>query len=1360
MSPPSPPPPPLPADRAPGLRPGSAPGSRPGLGVPWRTALIVLCAVGAPRTAASQVGVTTDIITGMVTGPDGQPLAGAVVEAVSVETQLSRQRTTDPRGRFTILFPDGGGRYELVVRFIGMAPARLTVARQADEDRIVANVRMDLLAVALEPVTVQGRSEPQGIDRLGPGATGSDLRAEVMTRLPVEASDLNTLATLAPGVVGLRETDSTPAAFSVAGQRLTANRVTLDGMSFSDGSVPQDAIRATRVVTNTYDVARGQFSGGLVASTTRSGTNVTQGSFTYSLRERALAWGGATSSPFGEGYTLSHLSGGLGGPLVRNRLFAFGAVQGRWRADALPSLVTADSATLERLGVSPELAARFLALAGTTGVPISMPDLDGDRTTDNTTALVRIDWHVSDPHTLVLRLNGRWRSQEPTRVLSLAFPSTGGTRSERSGGAMASWTWRIGEQVINELRGYVSAARSNASGFLALPEARVKVKSDLPDGTRGIATLAFGANPGFPERSENTSVELRDDVSWLAPDAGHRIKLGVSMNAVRLRADQTPNQLGTFRFASLDELAAGQPESFTRTLAPLEQAGTAWNGTLYLGDTWRVGDGLQVTYGARLEGGRFSGAPGYNPTLDSLFGVRTDRIPSEVHVSPRAGFTWTLGARSGEVPATILRGGAGDFRSVSPTALYAAALGAPGLANAETQLVCIGSAVPTPDWTSYMQDPATIPSQCVDTATALTVGPHPNATVFDPGYGAPRAWRASLGLQQRLFGAYTASVDASYARGVSQYGFRDLNLVSAPRFTLPDEANRPVYVPADSIVPTSGALSVLNSRVNPQFGQVLAISSDLRSDTRQLTIAINRATRRGATLQLSYTLTRARDQSSFSCCAASQGFAAPTTAGDPNAREWATSSLERRHSLLAIASYPMSAALGVTLIGRLTSGVPFTPLVGSDLNGDGARNDRAFVFDPATASDTAVGSAMRSLLVRAPPAVQSCLQSQLGRVAGRNSCAGPWQPEFDVQLNWRPRYFGLERRLTLSILTVNLLGGLDQWLHGPANLQGWGFAAAPDPILLYVRDFDPGARQFHYVVNGRFGATAGANGGVTVPFQIAVQARMAIGPVAPSRRVRALLGEPAASGGGGGGGGGADKGGGAMPADFAARVAVILPSPISPILGLRDSLRLSADQVRRLRRIADSLDAETRSVTDSLQGQVQRAGEHPDGNRLYAQLRPILAEGRAHIRDALQHARDALTPHQWASLPDTLRALVGERPGLSHPDVAARVAHIPPNPISAILGSRDSLRLSADQVVRLQRIADSLEGETRPVMDSVQAQVRQAGEHPDPGLPDVQRLPTVPGDRARIRAALERARDTLTPYQWASLPDTLRALVR
>src|SRR5207253_9030697 len=64
----------------------------------------------------SQVGTTTDIITGTVTGPDSQPLAGALVQATSLETQVSRQRTTDARGRFTIVFPEGGGQYQLTVR--------------------------------------------------------------------------------------------------------------------------------------------------------------------------------------------------------------------------------------------------------------------------------------------------------------------------------------------------------------------------------------------------------------------------------------------------------------------------------------------------------------------------------------------------------------------------------------------------------------------------------------------------------------------------------------------------------------------------------------------------------------------------------------------------------------------------------------------------------------------------------------------------------------------------------------------------------------------------------------------------------------------------------------------------------------------------------------------------------------------------------------------------------------------------------------------------------------------------------------------------------------------------------------------
>src|SRR5256886_6544983 len=96
--------------------------------------------------------------------------------------------------------------------------------------------------------------------------------------------------------------------------------------------------------------------------------------------------------------------------------------------------------------------------------------------------------------------------------------------------------------------------------------------------------------------------------------------------------------------------------------------------------------------------------PIYNRAVDSLFAVRTDRIPGGVHVSPRVGFTWQVGGWP--KGSTFLRGGIGDFRSLPPTSLYAAALGAPGLSSAETDLVSVGSAGPIPHWSRYAPHPS------------------------------------------------------------------------------------------------------------------------------------------------------------------------------------------------------------------------------------------------------------------------------------------------------------------------------------------------------------------------------------------------------------------------------------------------------------------------------------------------------------------------------------------------------------------------------------------------------------------------------------------------------------------------------
>src|SRR3989449_205670 len=620
--------------------------------------IVVLVAMAAAHPADARAGPPTDITPGPVPGPASQPLAGAVVTAASLETRVSRQRTTDARGRFTIVFPDGGGRYELTARYIGMAAVQVTVARQADEDRIEASIRMGLFAVPLEPVTVSARSRSRS-DGSGPGSSERSYNPEQLARLPINASDLNTVATLQPGVLGIRESDSTATAFSVAGQRPTANNVTLDGLSYGSGSVPQDAVRSIRVVTNAYDVARGQFSGGLIASTTRGGTNVSQGAFTYALRDRSCACGEATASPFGQGMTQHQLGGGMGGPIVPNKLFVFAALQGRWRGQALPSLATADPGTLVRLGVSPDSAARFVDLAAATGAPLTVASRSDDRATNNTLGLLRLDWQASDVHTVTLRLDGSWESQDPTRVGTLALPATGGTRTTRGGGLMASLTSYFGGRFINELRGYVARQRRDARAFLALPSALVNVASALPNGGQGVATLAFGGNGGLPPHTRNRRLEIPGEVSWLPGPPAPRPKGGGRVIGTRLEENQTPNQFGTFIFPSLAALAADSPATFTRTLVPQVHPGMAWNSAVYAGDTWRVGGGLQLTYGARLEAARFSGAPPYNHAVDSLFGVRTDRIPSELHVSPRVGFTWALdgGSGGGGRPTTLPAGG-------------------------------------------------------------------------------------------------------------------------------------------------------------------------------------------------------------------------------------------------------------------------------------------------------------------------------------------------------------------------------------------------------------------------------------------------------------------------------------------------------------------------------------------------------------------------------------------------------------------------------------------------------------------------------------------------------------------------------
>jgi hypothetical protein len=90
-------------------------------------------------------------------------------------------------------------------------------------------------------------------------------------------------------------------------------------------------------------------------------------------------------------------------------------------------------------------------------------------------------------------------------------------------------------------------------------------------------------------------------------------------------------------------------------------------------------------------------------------------------------------------------------------------------------------------------------------------------------------------------------------------------------------------------------------------------------------------------------------------------------------------------------------------------------------------------------------------------------------------------------------WLGLNRRLTISVVTQSLLAGVDQLFHGKDNLHGWGQVARPASSLLSVRGFDATSGRFLYTVNERFGATAAGATAIRNPFQIGFQLRYTLG---------------------------------------------------------------------------------------------------------------------------------------------------------------------------------------------------------------------------------------------------------------------------
>jgi len=1131
------------------------------------TAAAVLLAALLPNVARSQQQPPRrEIVRGRVVTDNGTPVRAADVVVTRTSDATPSVTTTDGAGMFLVDFSIGTGDYALTVTAPGFKAYSAHLVRGAS-DTIFADVKLTpsvqrLAAVVSRATRPVPDRDPASFDAASVG--GSAFAQNAARRLaPDQAGDFTAIAGLMPGMA------VTPAGISVAGLPTTQNTITMGGLAFAGTDVPRDAITRLRVQASSYDPSIGWYSGAITAADLAVGDQFTSRSGHLSIDAPSLQYNDPVSARLGQQFTNFNASLGGNGQLVDDRWAYNYGMQGGRRASSLSAtVVDAGRDLLQHAGVAADSATRLLSLLGAAGVPVSLGSLPPGAIDESFSFIGRVDhapfdWLTmsANPTTYGVQAYGKWHRGEAVGFAPTATPGHGGTSAQDVGALTAMFSNLSHRGFLTDLRSGITALRSMSNPYLALPDGHVLVASTFSDADPAVSTLQFGGNSGLSTVQRSFRWETLSNLQLYPPGAvTHRVKISADLRYDTFSQDLASNRFGTFTFNSLGDLAANQAASFTRTLSAPSISGGEWNAFIAAGDLWRVNPQWQVIYGLRAEGNAFTSRPTLNPALVSALDIHNDHAPSAIAVSPRLGINWQNGK------GRIARAGIGQFRNITDASLLSVPSSTTGLPSGVSRITCIGSAVPSPDWGDFATDPSAIPTQCVGSSSVF-MDASPTVQYVDRSFQPARSWRGNVGYQSSFL-RNVYSIDLVGSLNLDQPGTYDRNFGAVPVFTLPNEG-RAVFVPGSSIVASSGQLSPTLARLAPGFGRVVDVVSDLQSVSEQAIFSLRPRIPGGlqryfGDIVLGYTLSDIRAQQ--------RGFDGGAF-GDPSVREWARGDLDARHMFVVQGVFrPLGdGRLLAFFSGRAQSGLPFTPQIAGDVNGDGLPNDRAFIFAPGATTDTSLGNGMRSLLANAPRNVRDCLEVQLGHPASRNSCQGPWTESLNIGVRVSGQLLRTPR-MDVTINLANPLGGLDQLIHGSENLRGWGAPATPDPALYTVRGYDPTASRFLYAVNPRFGTSAPSIGTLRAPFRLTLDVQLDLArPVSDQQLDRWL--RPGRAG----------RGGQKLTAtDFFRRYQRTVPDPYAELLQQSDSLLLSPGEVSQLQAVQSAYRARADAMWSSL----------------------------------------------------------------------------------------------------------------------------------------------------------------------------------
>ena len=687
-------------------------------------AAVCLCGLAPPADA--QETLNSASVSGRVIDVQGAVIPGAEVTARQVDTNVSRETTTDQAGRFRFPYLRVGV-YEIAVHLDGFndATRRLTLTVGAAFD---LPVTLSVAGVSTS-VTVTGQTTVLEAARSQIAGTVSQTEAQ---NLPLNGRNFLDLALLVPGVspanVGstqlFAETSAVPGAgLSVGSQRNFSNNFIVDGLSANDDAaglsgMPYglDAVDQFQVVTSGGQAELGRALGGYINVVTKSGTNTAHGDlYDYVRDDRLNAPNALTATVLS--MHQNQYGASLGGPIAHDRTFYFANVEQR---------------TLDQSGlttISPGDTAAINARLAVVGYPGS-PVVTGlyANPVDSRNILGKIDHQINGHDQLGIRYARYAVTSINSRAAgALNAPSASAGLDNTDQTVAFSNTWSVSSSTVNETRAQVTL-----SDLQAAPSDPVGPAVTIA----GVAS--FGTLSVSPIRRENRLYEVVDNLSHQT--GAHALRAGVDVlyNGDTITFPRSVR--GAYTFSSLANFLSGAYNNagFTQTFGASVVSQRNPNVGVYAQDEWRAGPGLTVNAGLRYD-------------LQFLQTIRTDRN----NVSPRLGFAWTPAASR----KTVVRASAGLFFDRVPLRALANALLSAGntsnLANLQQNNVTLS---PT------QAGAPVFPNVLGAVVPSVTLA---NLTTMDPRLQNAYSRQAGVEIEQQLGERATVSAGYQYTHGTN-----------------------------------------------------------------------------------------------------------------------------------------------------------------------------------------------------------------------------------------------------------------------------------------------------------------------------------------------------------------------------------------------------------------------------------------------------------------------------------------------------------------------------------------------------------------------------------------------------------------